>query len=94
MSFFHAEHAEVWEARSDAVSSHAEHAELWEWSPLRADTFRVIKQNKAIQRITSLDCFVVPPRNDAKRQKLVFIRFSGFCDFCVRYFLREIILRN
>ena len=69
MSFFHAEHAELWEARSDAVSSHAECAEPWEWSPLCADTLRVIKQNKAIQRITSLDCFVVPPRNDAKRRK-------------------------
>jgi hypothetical protein len=69
MIFFHAEHAELWEARSDAVSSHAECAELWEWSPLCADTLRVIKQNEAIQRITSLDCFVVPPRNDAKRRK-------------------------
>ena len=27
-------------------------------------------------------------------EKLVFIRFCVFCDFCVRYFLREIILRN
>ena len=69
MSFFHAEHAELWEARSDAVSSHAECAELWEWSPLCADTLRVIASKAKQSRELSLDCFVVPPRNDAKRRK-------------------------
>ena len=93
MSFFHAEHAELWEVRSDAVSSHAECAELWEWSPLCADMLRVIKHNEAIQRITSLDCFALLAMTRSGG-KLVFIRFSGFCNFCVRYFLREIILRN
>ena len=84
--FFHAEHAELWEARSDAVSSHAECAELWEWSPLCADTLRVIKQNKAIQRITSLDCFVVPPRNDAKQREI-----NARQVLRILRFLREII---
>jgi len=71
MSFFFTQKTQdLGKLRSNAVFLfHAENAELWEWSPLRADTFRVIKQNKAIQRITSLDCFVVPPRNDAKRRK-------------------------
>lgn len=54
---------------------------------------RVIKHNEAIQRITSLDCFALLAMTRSGG-KLVFIRFSGFCNFCVRYFLREIILRN
>ena len=86
MSFFHAECAELWDARSDAVSSHAECAELWEWSPPCADMLRVIKQNEAIQRITSLDCFVVPPRNDAKQREI-----NARQVLRILRFLREII---
>ncbi len=33
------------------------------------NTPRVIARNEAIQMICSLDCFVVPPRNDAKRRQ-------------------------
>jgi len=46
---------------------------------------RHCERSEAIQEtVFSLDCFVVPPRNDAKRVGAKRRLFPKFCVFCVR----------
>ena len=89
MSFFFTQNTQNYGKREARLFLfHAEYAELLEWSPLCADTLRVIasKAKQSRKQFCRLDCFVVPPRNDAKRREV-----NARQVLRILRFLREII---